>query len=219
MKFSIVSSLVLLAVTSQALATDDRPCTLPSDLIVLDRGQKQILNNVFKHTDLLSDLAKHGKEVISIQFKQTSENSQTRVFVGSCTVDPAYICSTTAVLVIDEGFSLEDGPYHKAHLETSSSYDMNARESSVLSTLIEALMLNSKDAVELSKTGNRIVEASAQFISPDFSRFQATTRACMRDSHGRDHCLGGARLTLEATTKWNGVVPVTTFKTSLVHFR
>lgn len=218
MKFSALTSLVLLA-TSQAFASGSGPQIIPGGPIKLDHSQMNVLNTILGHADLLDDLAKYGNVVMDIQFRNISRNMQTRVYVGTCSFDPMHICTPKAVLVIDKGSIMPgDATYNKAHLETSDLYLNTSNDGSALSRLLQALMLNSRDTDEFTKAGNEVVQASLQFISPYFSRFQLTIERCII-SRGQRLCLGGALLTMEATTKMNGAEPVTTYENHITYLR
>lgn len=216
MKKFLMMTLVSVAMTASALASGELVIH-PGRPMQLEGASLRAVAAVVKHADLLDEALKYGDVVTGVTQQTFIESSQVLVGFGTCTIDPARFCQTNAVLEISQGY-MGNRPVETAEirvLERGERFEGGLKDATV--SVVSALAHVYKDALELRGHG-RVIAASAQFMSPYMSRFTVTTRASAQIG-GRDLTFGGATLTITARTKFDGIVPSTTYDARIVELQ
>ncbi len=203
-----VAILSMLMISSLASAN---PRIIPGAPRELTGPSLRVIEAVLQHADLLDDALRYGHVVTDVAVLQAIESTQYLIGFGSCTIDPAFICTTRAILTIDRGYLPGQGLFSRASVsEVDADYRIQGALTDTTDSLIQALAHVAHESQELSRHGNRLQQASTQFISPSLSRFRVSVQACS-NFDGARACLGGATLQIDARTVRHGMLHRTTY--------
>ncbi|HTL11287.1 MAG TPA: hypothetical protein VL588_02285 [Bdellovibrionota bacterium] len=210
-------ALVLLSLVISTAAMANGPHPIPGGPAAVSAKGLGVLSVVLGNLESLKEARKYGDQVLAVSAKTYTENTRYVVLVGTCTVDPAYICMGKATLTITRGFIPGHGTTNTAEVKEldgglGSDKLPNALKDST-AAVVEALSNVPTDAQALSAHGNKVTKASSQFISPWFSRYSVTIRQC--NGFTGMHCTSGATLGIEASSTHEGPMTHTTYTSTL----
>jgi hypothetical protein len=209
---SLVPVLAALAVSS----AQAEPRIIPGAPLEVKGQGLALLDAVLAHPAELQDVARYGRKVLAVSAQQLTELTRYRVFVGTCTIDPARICIPKAVLEITRGWMIPGRRVDTVdvrELPRPPHAPVPGKLEDATAAVVETLLQLPADVRDLMSHGNSVFAASAQHISPYFSRYSVTVRRCTLGVAAR--CIGGARLAVQAKTTMDGIVPRTTYETRI----